>query len=72
MDVELTARQGKISKALQAQAAEGMERLTRLLGKTARVSIKMSAQRHLQIAELAVYVRLQGHGCKNFVVIPGV
>jgi putative sigma-54 modulation protein len=59
MEVELTARQGKISKALQAQAAEGMERLTRLLGKTFQLSIKMSAQRHLQIAELTVHVRLQ-------------
>ena len=59
MEVELTARQGKISKALQAQAEEGMERLTRILGKTARVSVKMSAQRHLQIAELAVHVRQQ-------------
>ncbi len=59
MEVELTARQGKISKALRAQAAEGMERIARILGKTARVSIKMSAQRHLQIAELAVHVRLQ-------------
>jgi putative sigma-54 modulation protein len=59
MEVELTARQGKISKALQTQAAEGMDRLTRLLGKTVRVSVKMSAQRHLQIAELTVHVRLQ-------------
>jgi putative sigma-54 modulation protein len=59
MNVELTARQGKISKALQAQASEGMDRIARILGKTVRVSIKMSAQRHLQIAELAVYVRLQ-------------
>jgi len=59
MEVELTARQGKISKALQAQASEGMDRIVRILGKTVRVSIKMSAQRHLQIAELAVYVRLQ-------------
>jgi len=59
MEVELTARQGKITKALQAQAAEGMERLTRLLGKTVRLSIKMSSQRHLQIAELTVHVRLQ-------------
>ena len=59
MEVELTARQGKISKALQAQASEGMERIARILGKTVRVSIKMSAQRHLQIAELAVHVRLQ-------------
>jgi putative sigma-54 modulation protein len=58
MDVELTARQGKITKALQAQASEGMDRIARILGKTVRVSIKMSAQRHLQIAELSVHVRL--------------
>ena len=59
MEVELTARQGKISKVLQAQAEEGMDRIARILGKTVRVSIKMSAQRHLQIAELTVHVRLQ-------------
>jgi putative sigma-54 modulation protein len=59
MEVELTARQGKISKVLQAQAEEGMDRIARILGKTVRVSIKMSAQRHLQIAELSVHVRLQ-------------
>jgi putative sigma-54 modulation protein len=59
MEVELTARQGKITKALQAQASDGMDRIARILGKTVRVSIKMSAQRHLQIAELTVHVRLQ-------------
>ena len=59
MDMELTARQGKITKALQAQAADGMDRIARILGKTVRVSIKMSTQRHLQIAELTVHVRLQ-------------
>jgi putative sigma-54 modulation protein len=59
MEVELTARQGKISKVLQAQAEEGLDRIARILGKTVRVSIKMSAQRHLQIAELTVHVRLQ-------------
>jgi len=59
MEVELTARQGKISKALRAQAEEGMERIARILGKTARVSITFGAQRHLQIVELTVQVRLQ-------------
>jgi putative sigma-54 modulation protein len=59
MDMELTARQGKITKALQAQAADGMDRIARILGKTVRVSIKMSAQRHVQTAELTVHVRLR-------------
>jgi putative sigma-54 modulation protein len=58
MEVELTARQGKISKALREQAEEGMERITRILGKTARASITFGAQRHLQIVELTVQLRL--------------
>jgi putative sigma-54 modulation protein len=59
MEVELTARQGKISKALRAQAEEGFDRIGRILGRTARLSITFSAQRHLQIVELTVQVRLQ-------------
>jgi putative sigma-54 modulation protein len=59
MEVEFTARQGKISKALRTLAEEGMERITRILGKTARASITFSAQRHLQIVELTVQARLQ-------------
>src|SRR5580700_184856 len=58
MDVEFTARQGKISKALREQAEEGMERIARILGKTARASITFGAQRHLQIVELTVQLRL--------------
>jgi putative sigma-54 modulation protein len=49
----------KISKALRTQAEEGMERIARILGKTARASITFGAQRHLQIVELTVQVRLQ-------------
>jgi len=59
MEVEFTARQGKISKALRTQAEEGMERIARILGKTSRASITFSAQRHLQIVELTVQTRLQ-------------
>ena len=58
MHVEFTARQVKISKALRAQAEEGMERIARILGKTAHASLTFSAQRHLQIVELTVQVRL--------------
>jgi putative sigma-54 modulation protein len=59
MEVEFTARQVKISKALREQAEEGMKRMARILGKTARASITFGAQRHLQIVELTVQLRLQ-------------
>ncbi|HTW61944.1 MAG TPA: HPF/RaiA family ribosome-associated protein [Terracidiphilus sp.] len=59
MDVEFTARQGKISRALRTQAEEGMERIGRILGKGARASIVFSVQRHLQMVELTVQARLQ-------------
>jgi putative sigma-54 modulation protein len=59
MEVEFTARQGKISKALRTQAEEAMERIARILGKTARASVTLGAQRHLQIVELTVQARTQ-------------
>jgi putative sigma-54 modulation protein len=59
MEVEFTARQVKISKALRTQAEEGMERISQILGKTARASITFGAQRHLQLVEITVQLRLQ-------------
>ena len=59
MEVEFTARQVSVPKALRAQAQEGMERIARILGKTAHASITFRAQRHVQIAELTVKARLQ-------------
>jgi len=59
MEVEFTARQVKLSKALRAQAEEGMERIARILGKTARASLTFGAQRHVQIVELTVQARQQ-------------
>src|ERR1035438_5035696 len=47
MEVEFTARQVKISKALRTHAEEGMERIGRILGKSAHASITFSAQRHV-------------------------
>ena len=44
MEVELTARQVKISKALRTQAEEGMERIARILGKTAHCQHHFSAR----------------------------
>jgi putative sigma-54 modulation protein len=59
MDLAMTARKGKISKALRTQAEDGMERIGRVLGRTARASITFSAQRHLQIVELTLQARTQ-------------
>jgi putative sigma-54 modulation protein len=59
MEVEYTARKVKISKALREQAEEGMERIARILGKTARASITFSVQKHEQIVEVTVQARLQ-------------
>jgi len=59
MEVEFTARQVKISKALRIQAEEGMERIARILGKSARASVVFSALKRLQVAELTIQARLQ-------------
>jgi putative sigma-54 modulation protein len=59
MDVAMTARKGRIPRALREQAEEGMERIGRILGRTARASVTFSAQRHVHIVELTVQARLQ-------------
>lgn len=59
MNVSITARKGKISKAVRTQAEEGMERIGRILGRTARASITFSAQRHVHIVEMTVMSRSQ-------------
>ena len=59
MEVEFTARNVTVSKALRAQAEDGLDRVARILGRTARASITFRAQRHLQIAELSVKGRTQ-------------
>jgi putative sigma-54 modulation protein len=58
MEVEYTARQVKISKGLRTQAEEGMERIARILGKSARASIVFGALKRLQTAELTIQARL--------------
>jgi putative sigma-54 modulation protein len=59
MDVAMTARKGQISRAMRTQAEEGMERIGRVLGRTARASITFSAQRHVHTVELTVQARTQ-------------
>ena len=57
MEVEFTARQGKISKALRTQATEGLDRLAQVLGKTAHATVVFSTQRHLQVVEVTLTSR---------------
>jgi len=57
MNVAVTARNGRISRALRTQAEEGMEPIGRILGRTARASITFSAQRHVHIVELNIQAR---------------
>ena len=59
MDVALTARNGKISKGLRVLAEEGMDRIGRILGRTARAGITFSTQRHVHVVELIVQARMQ-------------
>ena len=59
MEVEFTARQVTVPKAIRSQAEEGLERIGRILGKGARASVVFRAQRHLQIAELTIKARVQ-------------
>lgn len=59
MEVEFTARQVKISKALRTQAEEGLERIARVMGRSASASLTFSAQRHVQYVELTLKARLQ-------------
>ena len=59
MDVAMTARKGRISKALRDQAEEGLERMGRILGRTAHASVTFSTQRHIHIVEVTVQARLQ-------------
>jgi ribosome hibernation promoting factor len=59
MEVEFTARQVHLSKGLRTQAEEGMERIARILGKTARASITFREQRRVKIAEITIKARLQ-------------
>ena len=59
MEVEFTARQVKVPKALRDFAQEGMDRIGRILGRSANGSIVFSTQRHLQTVELTIKARLQ-------------
>jgi len=70
MELALTARKGKISRTLREQAEEGMERIGRVLGRTARGSITFSTQRHEHLVELTVQARTQKIAATGKAVTP--
>ena len=59
MEVEFTARQVKITKALRTQAEEGLERIGELLGNSTNASVTFGVERHQQVVELKVQARAQ-------------
>jgi putative sigma-54 modulation protein len=63
MEVEFTARQVKISKALRTMlhklGEEGMERIGRIMGRGAHGSIIFSTQKREQVVEVTVQARAQ-------------
>jgi len=65
MEMEFTARKVKISRGLRTQAAEGMERIARILGKSASASIVFSAQKRLQIVEVTIQARMHTIAAKG-------
>jgi putative sigma-54 modulation protein len=69
MEVEYTARQVDIPKslrtALRKQAEAGMQRIARILGKTATASVTFSKQKLLHIVEVTVKVRTQTFAAKG-------
>ena len=57
MDVEFTARQVRISKALRTTATEGIERVALVLGKVTAAAVTFRAERLQQIAEISLATR---------------
>ena len=57
MEVEFTARQVKISKALKDDASVGVDRIELVLGKISSATMTFRAERHLQVVELALQTR---------------
>jgi putative sigma-54 modulation protein len=57
MQVEFTGRQITITKKIRSQADNGLERIERILGRTANVHIILTAEKNRQIVELTATTR---------------
>ncbi len=59
MVVEYTGRQVTITKALHKLGDEGIDRISKILGKTIKSHIILTAEKYRQMAEVTVNTRLQ-------------
>jgi putative sigma-54 modulation protein len=59
MKVEYTARQVKLTKSMQNHADEALERIGRILGKTARAEVTLFVERREHVAEIRLKLRQQ-------------
>lgn len=59
MQVEYTGRQVTVTPALRVIAEESMERIDKILGKTASAHVILTAEKYRQIAEVTVKTKLQ-------------
>jgi len=59
MLIEYTGRQVVVTKSHRALGDEGVERIRKILGKTTKAHIVLTAEKYRQIAEVTVKTRLQ-------------
>jgi putative sigma-54 modulation protein len=60
MQTEYTGRQMNISQKLRSQAALGLGRIERIVGRTASAHIILTTEKHRQMAEVTVNTRKLG------------
>ena len=60
MQTEYTGRQMSVTQKLRTQAALGLERIERVVGRTAKAHIILTTEKHRQLAEVTVNTRKCG------------
>jgi len=60
MQTEYTGRQMSISQKLRAQATLGLDRIERVVGRSAKAHIILTTEKHRQMAEVTVSTRKHG------------
>ena len=60
MQTEYTGRQMSVTQKLRAQAALGLGRIERIVGRTAKAHIILTTEKHRQMAEVTVNTRKHG------------
>src|SRR5580698_1891954 len=60
MQTEYTGRQMNITQKLRTQATLGLERIERVVGRSAKAHIILTTEKHRQLAEVTVNTRKHG------------